>query len=69
MAFLAAKGRSFLTFGRSTGKHAARRGMANTLPRPDEQRPKPRRAAHAASVPRLTNSHNSHSHNSQGKAA
>jgi len=64
MTFLVAKGRSVLAFGRSTGKHAARRGIASTVPQPDDQRPKPRRAAHAASMPRLTNSH----HN-QGKAA
>jgi hypothetical protein len=64
MTFLVAKSRSFLPFGRSTGKHAARRGMANTAPSPGSQRPKPRRAAHAASMPRLASSHDS-----QGKAA
>lgn len=64
MTFLVAKGRLFLAFGRSTGKHAARRGIASTAPRPDDQRPKPRRAAHAASMPRLTSSHDN-----QGKAA
>jgi hypothetical protein len=64
MTFLATKGRSFMAFGRSTGKHAARRGIAGTAPYPDDQRPKPRRAAHAASMPRLVSPHNN-----QGKAA
>jgi hypothetical protein len=64
MTFLVAKGRSFLAFGRSTGKHAARRAIASTVPRPDDERPKSHRAAHAASMPRLMSSHNN-----QGKAA
>jgi hypothetical protein len=64
MTFLVTKSRSFLAFGRSTGKHAARRGIANAMPRPGDQRPKPRRAAHAASMPRLASSHGN-----QGKAA
>jgi hypothetical protein len=59
-----AKGRSFLAFGRSTGKHAARRGIASTTPRQGDQPPKPRRASHAASMPRFTGSHSN-----QGKAA
>jgi hypothetical protein len=64
MAFLMEKSRSFLAFGRSTGKHAARRGIASTTPRQDDQRPKARRVSHAASTPRLTSSHSD-----QGKAA
>jgi hypothetical protein len=51
MTFFVARSRSFRVFGRSTGKHAAARGTVITTPPAAER--EPRRAAHAASAPRL----------------
>jgi hypothetical protein len=53
MTFFVARSRSFRVFGRSTGKHAAARGTVITTPPAAEREPKTRRAAHAASAPRL----------------